>query len=250
MWSRIELKTRAKAVLKINYWKALLVSFLITLAGGNPGGIPFSSNFRSSTQTRDLPGSFVDSSGDFFPYLIVFIILGVIIFSLVVLALRIFVGYPLEVGGRRYFILSAESNYELNTLGYGFSKPKYFNIIKSMLLRDIFNFLWYLVLIIPGVIKFYSYSMVPYILSDNPNIGPKRAIELSRQMTNGHKFNMFILDVSFIGWYLLGLLLFFIGIFFVLPYVNATKAELYLVLRKNALEHSLCSNEELLLNCK
>ncbi len=87
--------------------------------------------------------------------------------------------------------------------------------------------------------------MVPFILADSPNIGYKRALNLSEQMTGGHKFNMFVLDLSFIGWYLLGLLAFFIGIFFVLPYVNATQAELYLVLRKNALERGLCNYDEL-----
>lgn len=89
--------------------------------------------------------------------------------------------------------------------------------------------------------------MVPYILADNPNIGVKKAIALSNEMTLGHKFDMFVLDLSFIGWYLLGALAFGIGVFFVLPYENATDAELYLVLRKNALETNLCSSEDLLL---
>ena len=89
--------------------------------------------------------------------------------------------------------------------------------------------------------------MVPYILADNPNIGYNRAIELSNNMTKGQKFDMFILDLSFIGWYLLGSLLFFVGIFFVLPYENATKAELYLVLRQNALDNNYSSPEELLI---
>jgi len=56
---------------------------------------------------------------------------------------------------------------------------------------------------------------------------------------------MWVLDLSFIGWYLLGALLFLVGVLFVMPYENATKAELYLVLRKNALDNGLCSYEEL-----
>jgi uncharacterized membrane protein len=66
-------------------------------------------------------------------------------------------------------------------------------------------------------------------------------------MTRGHKFDMFVLDLSFLGWYLLGSLLFGIGMFFVMPYENATKAELYLVLRRNALDSRVCRNEDLLL---
>lgn len=87
--------------------------------------------------------------------------------------------------------------------------------------------------------------MVPYILSNNPNIGYKRALHLSKQMTNGEKMNIFVLDLSFIGWFFLGILTFGIGVLFVLPYYNATKAELYLVLRQKALESGLSSKEEL-----
>jgi uncharacterized membrane protein len=87
--------------------------------------------------------------------------------------------------------------------------------------------------------------MVPYILADNPNIGARRAIELSNRMTYGHKFDMFILDLSFLGWYLLGALCLGIGVFFVKPYEYATEAELYLTLRENAIERGYCSLEEL-----
>lgn len=89
--------------------------------------------------------------------------------------------------------------------------------------------------------------MFPYILAENPNIGVKRAIELSNKMTDGHKFEMFILDLSFIGWCLLGVLACGIGIIFVFPYQNATNAKLYLVLRNNALSRYWCDYSELLL---
>jgi len=89
--------------------------------------------------------------------------------------------------------------------------------------------------------------MVPYILADNPNIGVMKAITLSNEMTNGHKFDMFVLDLSFIGWYFLGALALGIGVLFVMPYENATNAELYLVLRKEALKNNLCTAEDLLL---
>ena len=71
------------------------------------------------------------------------------------------------------------------------------------------------------------------------------SISLSNEMTRGHKFDMFILDLPFIGWYLLGILALGIGVLFVMPYENATNAELYLVLRKNVLEANLCSYEDL-----
>lgn len=251
MWSRKELKTRAKAVLKISYWKAFLVSLIVAFAGGSSGFGPF--NFGGSSGSGD-GGNFQDfagSSPESILEMLPFILIGIAVFlfiMLLVFAFRVFLGYPLEVGGRRYFVQAAQDNVDMNSLGYAFEKPKYFDIIKAMLWRGFINFLWYLLLIIPGIVKSYAYSMVPYILADNPKIGYRRALELSNDMTKGQKFAMFVLDLSFIGWYLLGMLALFIGIIFVMPYVNATKGELYLVLRQNALDKGLCSNEELLLD--
>ena len=242
MWIRKDLKTRAKDVLRVSYWKAFVVSLIIAFVGGNTSGQSFSFTWNSgNTQTQ------MNSQNEIFPYMIL-VILGALLVFLLVLAFRIFLGYALEVGGRRFFILAAQNNVDLNSLGYAFEKHKYFNIIKTMLWRAFLNFLWYLLLIIPGIVKSYAYRMVPYILADNPNIGYKRAVELSVKMTDGEKFDIFVLDLSFIGWYILGILALLIGTLFVMPYVNATNAELYLVLRQNALDNGKCSYEELNLN--
>jgi len=242
MWIRKDLKTRAKDVLRVSYWKAFVVSLIIAFVGGNTSGQSFSFTWNSgNTQTQ------MNSQNEIFPYMIL-VILGALLVFLLVLAFRIFLGYALEVGGRRFFILAAQNNVDLNSLGYAFEKHKYFNILKTMLWRAFLNFLWYLLLIIPGIVKSYAYRMVPYILADNPNIGYKRAVELSVKMTDGEKFDIFVLDLSFIGWYILGILALLIGTLFVMPYVNATNAELYLVLRQNALDNGKCSYEELNLN--
>lgn len=247
MWTRKELKTRAKAVLKISYWKAFLVSLILAFVGGDSGGF-FNFNWNmGGNNGQNTPGPLVDSAGEVFPYLF-FIIMGIGIVLLLALAFRILLGYPLEVGGRKYFIRAAQKDFDLNFIGYAFNKQRYVDIIKTMFWRGLLNFLWFLLLIIPGIVKYYAYRMVPYILADNPNIGRKRAVELSVQMTNGQKFDMWVLDLSFIGWYLLGALAFGIGMLFVMPYDNATKAELYLVLRQKALDDRLCSYEELMLN--
>jgi uncharacterized membrane protein len=235
-------------MLRTSYWKAFLVSIILAIIGGN-GGPSFSyrSNFGGGNP-RYFDNFFTTPGSDvFWPFFVIILIVTIIVVVLVVFALCIFLGYPLEVGGRRYFIHSAQNNVDLNFLGYSFEKTRYMDIIKAMLWRAVINFLWFLLLIIPGIVKAYAFRMVPYILADNPNIGYKHALKLSEKMTDGHKFNMFVLDLSFIGWYLLGILALFIGIFFVLPYVNATQAELYLVLRKNALALGLCSHDELLL---
>lgn len=80
----------------------------------------------------------------------------------------------------------------------------------------------------------YEYSMVPYILSEESNLPPNEVIRKSREMTKGHKMDMFILDLSFFGWYLLGVLFFGIGGIFVNPYKEATIARLYNILSDNS----------------
>ena len=87
--------------------------------------------------------------------------------------------------------------------------------------------------------------MAPFILAENPGIPANRAIQLSCDMTTGHKWEMFVLDLSFIGWYLLGALAFGIGIFFVNPYYHSTKAQLYLALRAIALDRQIITLQEL-----
>ncbi len=239
MWTRRELKERAKYFLRGIYWKAFWVSIVIALATGGSGGGSSGRGSNSNNSNYDINLESPESS----MYIAFFIVLLAVL--LLFLLLRIFIGYSLEVGGRRYFIQSAQYSDNRKCFSFAFRGENYLGIVLTMLLKAVFNSLWYLLLIVPGIIKSYSYRMVPYILADNPNIGYTRAITLSRQMTRGHKFRIFVLDLSFIGWYLLGLLALIIGMLFVLPYENATNAELYLVLRKNALDYNMCSYEEL-----
>jgi hypothetical protein len=94
-------------------------------------------------------------------------------------------------------------------------------------------------------IKRLSYSMTPYILTDNPNIGYDRALKLSMAMTGGQKWRMFVLYLSFIGWGLLALLTAGLGCLFLAPYVAATRAQLYVRLRDSAINGGLTTPEEM-----
>lgn len=240
MWTRKELKDRAKAVLRKIYWKAFLISLVIALATGSGGGGGGGGGRGGGGDSTIPSNSFSDNS-----LAVILVLLFVFVAIIIAIGLRVFLGYPLEVGGRRYFVQSAQYNDNRRCFRFAFNGRNYIKLILTMLLKGIFNFLWYLLLIIPGIVKYYAYSMVPYILADNPNIGCRKAITLSRSMTHGHKWRMFVLDLSFIGWYLLGVLALFIGVLFVLPYDYATKAELYLVLRQNALDAEMCSYDDL-----
>lgn len=103
------------------------------------------------------------------------------------------------------------------------------------LLMGVMITLWSLLLYFPGIIKTYQYSMAPYIKTENPNIKSARAIELSGIITNGHKWDLFVMDLSFIGWaFLSALTLNILGIVFVFPYYNSAKAFAYEDLKAQA----------------
>jgi uncharacterized membrane protein len=102
-----------------------------------------------------------------------------------------------------------------------------------------------MILFIPAFIKYFSYRMTPWILADNPAIGYQRALKLSIDLTRGQRWRMLVLELSFLGWWILGVLACGVGIFFVLPYYQATQAELYATLRQNGVDSGLCTMEEL-----
>ena len=192
MWTRRELKERAKNVLRWNYWKAFLISLVIGLAmggsGGGGGGGSANQNAGQGGDGFNNPSLFDGSNINLITFvaLMLFAAFFIIIFAL---AIRVFLGYPLEVGGRKYFVQSAQNNDNKRCFRFAFNGHNYLGIVITMLLKGVQNFLWYLLFIIPGIVKWYSYSMVPYILADNPNIGARKAIQLSNNMMYGHKFS-------------------------------------------------------------
>lgn len=91
----------------------------------------------------------------------------------------------------------------------------------------IFTFLWSLLLIIPGIIKSYSYSMSCFIMAENPEMSAKEAMEVSMQMMKGNKWRLFCLQLSFIGWGILCIFTLGIGFLWLSPYMNAATAAFY-----------------------
>lgn len=100
-------------------------------------------------------------------------------------------------------------------------------ICGTLFLTGIYIFLWTLLLIIPGIVKSYSYSMTGYVLKDHPELSFDAAIERSMLLMQGHKMDLFILHLTFIGWALLSLFTFGIGILWLLPYMEATQVQFY-----------------------
>ena len=95
------------------------------------------------------------------------------------------------------------------------------------LLRNLYTFLWGLLLLIPGIVKSYSYAMTPFILADHPEMTAKQAIEASKEMMDGYKGDLFVLELTFLGWDLLCILTLGIGSLWLTPYKAAAEAAFY-----------------------
>lgn len=117
------------------------------------------------------------------------------------------------------------SDVQLEAMGEGFKD--YGRILGTMLLSSVYQFLWMLLLIVPGIIKGYSYALTPYLLKDHPELKFNAAIEESMRLMSGNKMRLFLLDLSFIGWFLLGLITFGIAFLWITPYWNTARAAFY-----------------------
>lgn len=152
--------------------------------------------------------------------------------SLLSLIYWIFVSKVLEVGRARFFLENrrfVKTKASKIILPYRLNKT--FNIAKTMFIKNFYNILWFFT-IIGGFIKYYSYALVPYILAENPNMKSKDVIKLSENMMKGYKWQLFKLDLSFLGWGILGIITFNVAnLVFTNPYMEATKAEVYMYLR-------------------
>ncbi len=148
------------------------------------------------------------------------------------LVLSAFVFMPIQVGCYRYFVRARDEEGKVGDVIFVF-KDNYMNVVKIMFTRYMKILGWTCLFIIPGIIKSYEYSMIPYLLAENPAMTSKEAFETTRKMMDGNKFAKFVLGLSFIGWVLLGILTCGIGlVFYVNPYVQLTYAELYHTLKE------------------
>lgn len=232
MWTRRQLKERAKADVSRSYWGLVLMGLIVSIIDGVGNG--YNSGSSSSTDNmRNLTTNNVD--WDLFFGLLFIVLVFALIGILAGLALKAFLLNPLRLGATKYFIEAARGEQkagDIGLIGYAFGGGRYKNIVKTLFLRDLYVFLWSLLFLIPGIIKSYEYAMIPYILAERPDLETEEVFELSRRMMSGEKFDAFILELSFIGWMFIALLSFGLAaVFYVNPYIYMTDAELYEVLK-------------------
>ena len=221
-----ECRKRARTTLNGHMGEAVLVCFLAALLGGSGG--KFSQVSKVVEKVNDnLGNGILDSSwGRMF-----FGVVAACSVFLGIYQIAIFiVGGAVELGMNKFFIKQAYGQKaEIRDEFSCFS-----NFGKALGLRivaGIFIGLWSLLFVIPGIIAAYRYSMAFYIMAENPNIGVMEAIDQSKAMMAGHKWRLFCLDISFIGWMILGIFTMGIGYLFLNPYMRAAQAHFYLDLK-------------------
>ena len=154
MWTRADLKTKGKQTFLGNYWTTVGCLFAISVISAGVSGIC----------SKVLPAA-----------------------GFVALIL---VGYPLIVSGAKFSLDNREGKASAEDIFYGF-KAGYGNIIMNMFMLELFVTLWTFLLVVPGIIKAYTYRMVPFIVAERPDIDYKEALDLSKKMMDGEKMNTF-----------------------------------------------------------
>ncbi|MBP3926673.1 MAG: DUF975 family protein [Clostridium sp.] len=118
---------------------------------------------------------------------------------------KFLVANPIAVGINRYFLASREQGEPagLGTVASIFFGKGYWNVVKIMFFRDLYTFLWTLLLFIPGIYKGLEYRMIPYLLAEDPELPQREAFAQTKRLMEGNRVKSFLLDLSFIGWNLL-----------------------------------------------
>lgn len=244
MMTNAELKSRARESLKYYYWWAVLACFLGGLLGGGSGSsIPVGNSLGTQGFTLNQLANISDGGLRGLVLLMIVIVIIMVIFLItfvIGLLWGTFVGNPVRVGCCTFFMESKrqQKNAGVGKLFWGFEGGRYKNIVAVMFMRWLYITLWSFLLLIPGIIKEYQYYLVPYILNDSPEIHYKDALQLSKDMMNGNKWRLFVLDLSFIGWIILATLCCGIGSVFLTPYIEATHLEFYEDVREQYLKNS------------
>ncbi len=220
------LKENAKQNFKKDWFKSAVVTIIM-----------FGASLVSSILT--VPQTVIMASGEqyvttstssFLP-----MILSVLVFSV------------LSVGGYRYFQKTRKNLHtDIGEVAGNFKDGNYKNVVIITFLKNLKVFLWTLLLFVPGIIKTYEYYLVENILAVRPDIDKNEAFRLSKLLMNGYKMEAFVLNLSFIGWYLLSL--FTLGILtfvYVNPYMVATNVEFYAYVRAMALQKGLITPMDL-----
>lgn len=186
--TRKEMKANAKAAIKGHVWMLLLIFIIAALIEGVCNVVPVVGSLAS-----------------------VFVVMPAIVYGLLVI----------------YFKVADKKEFEIADLFEGFKEARFWGMFKGMFFSGLYTMLWSCLLVVPGIIKSFSYSMTQFILAEDPKMGANDAITLSRKMMDGHKWEYFVFILSFIGWMLLACLTFGLLYIWLLPYMQTAQVNFY-----------------------
>lgn len=229
-FNRTELKKKGKELIRQEYGSAVLAGAILMIAALD--SFMFSNNSGLRIETQGIfptPSEFMNalSNANFF-YTATFVLFVTFFFS-------VFIGNPMVYGARNWFKYHGQGKMNQDTtLFSGFHKSSWLRISACILWRDLICFCWGLLLIVPGIIKHYEYLFVPYILEEHPRMSSLDVMKYSSNLTKGHKMELFLLDLSFIGWDLLGVVTLGLSfLFYSGPYLDQSQACAYLSIQEN-----------------
>lgn len=207
------IRARARENLRNNWGLSLGVALLAALFGA----LHTSANVDMNIQLEE----YVD-----LPPRIAAVMFSLASFAGTLNLLQLILGGTVQLGYTRY-LLNQHDGQELDVKLLFSQFDRFSQGFLQALLRGIFIALWSLLLVIPGIVKAYSYAMTPYIMIDHPEMDARTAIKASMELMDGHKFDLFVLELTFIGWMLLNVLTLGIGSLWLNPYMNAAHAAFY-----------------------
>ncbi|MBQ6837781.1 MAG: DUF975 family protein, partial [Clostridia bacterium] len=242
---RKALKQRGKALFggndlfKGKYWQSVLVTLFMLFNFGTFVGPKFEFNFEPQSVT-DVIVAYKDATITTERFLDIFaggMSLAVILSSIFSILLSVLVICTFKAGGIRYFLKSRKNNpTDFKEVFENFKDKTFLNIGKISLCKFVFTYLWSLLFVIPGIIKSYEYWAIDYIVATRPDIERQEAFRLSKILMDGHKWDLFVLQLSFIGCnILIGFKRGILGVFYVSPYQQATYVEFFSDIRLEAM---------------
>lgn len=240
-FDRRKYKHMGSAAFRHNYWYSVLAALVLAIASGKVGfrfsyqlngnrnfnlGFSTGMHFGNPGHVSSIP---VDVA-QYAPLVAAILSVGVVVFA-IFLCLHVFLLNPLSLGGKKFFVTNALTPAKLGELGYGFNSNSYLRNVGILFFRDLYIMLWYFLFLIPGIIKRYEYFFVPYLTVAHPEMDRRTVFAASKAMTDGHKFDIFVMQLSFLGWDILSAITGITGglggIFYVNPYKQASYAEMY-----------------------
>ena len=208
MKTNSEIRQESLALLKGNWGSAVVVALVFLL-------LVYACSLVATLLGMSTGESVGDSDGvtiQLFSMLASILVVFPLTFSLI----KLFLGF-----------VRGEQKIQVGDIFAGFKKPYYGKSIGVYILVVIFTFLWALLLIVPGIIKSLSYSLAPYILADNPELTANEAINQSMKMMNGHKMQLSLILLGYLGFALLSILALGIPLLWLYPYYQVVLAKFY-----------------------